>query len=57
MLPDVLKEGQEAAIAFLRGARISADTASSIAASAAAAPGVSSPLPLLYPQAPTIPSY
>ena len=57
MLPDVLKEGRDAAIAFLRGARISADTAAGIAASAAATQGTQPLPPLLYPQTPSIPSY
>lgn len=58
LIPDVLDEGRQTAIAFLHGARISADTASSITASAASASHSPSSFPnLVYPQAPSIPSY
>lgn len=62
LLPDVLTEGRETAISFLRGARISADTASAIAASVASAPphaaGSTAPLPrLAFPHATSIPRY
>lgn len=58
MLPDVLDAGRATAISFLRGARISADTATNIAASAASARPSASPLPpLRLPQATNIPPY
>lgn len=50
MMPKVFSEGQQTIISFLQGARLSADTASRITASAAQS------LPSL-PQAPTIPQY
>jgi hypothetical protein len=64
LLPDVFDSGKETAIAFLHGARVSADTASSIAASATtslhplSSAGTTQSLPpLSLPQTPSIPSY
>jgi len=64
LIPSVLDEGERTAISFLHGARISADTASGIAASAAASlpnrsasstAGTTPPFSL--PRAPAIASY
>lgn len=72
MLPDVFHAGETTAISFLHGAELSADTASSIAASAGSAKGIpngfqtftappafhsNDPHVLSLPQAPSIPSY
>lgn len=65
MMPKVFDEGQQTIISFLQGARLSADTASRITATAAASlptPGTisssSKPFPpLALPHTPTIPSY
>ncbi|CAN5738010.1 hypothetical protein BH11PAT2_BH11PAT2_00210 [soil metagenome] len=61
MIPSVLSEGEQTAISFLHGARVSADTMSQIAGMASttgpASVLLSTPLPpLTYPQAPTITS-
>jgi hypothetical protein len=56
LLPDVFAEGRSAAIAFLRGARLSADAASTLAASAARFPPPAITRPPQLPQAP-LPTY
>lgn len=53
MIPSVLSEGEQTAISFLHGARVSADTMSQIAGTAGSASALSSLPPLIYPQAPT----
>ncbi|MDB5190287.1 MAG: hypothetical protein JWN49_613 [Parcubacteria group bacterium] len=56
MIPSVLSEGEQTAISFLHGARVSADTMSQIAGTAGSASvSLSSLPPLTYPQATTIP--
>lgn len=56
MMPKVFSEGQQTIISFLEGARLSADTASRITATAAQSLP-SSPSRTYLPQAPTIPHY
>lgn len=54
LVPDVLAEGEATAVAFLRGARVSAEVATEVAQSASVAgPIPLSAIPLSLPSAPT----
>jgi len=65
LIPSVLDEGERTAISFLHGARVSADTASGIAASAASfthsatssSSSAGTTPPFALPRAPAIASY